>query len=88
MKTSAIVLATAAALTAAIAVSGFDIDAPVLLSIAFASGFVGMFASDYSRVPDCYAEPVKSPAVKAKLARRSDAGVEFATYATFSTMVG
>ena len=43
---------------------------------------------DYSRAPSCYAEPVKSPAVQAARVRRSESGVEFATFATFSTMIG
>jgi hypothetical protein len=88
MKSIVTVLATAAALTAAIAANGADFSAPIVLSIAFAAGFAGMFASDYRRIPDCYAEPVKSPAVPAARVRRSEAGAEFATLATFNTMIG
>ncbi len=88
MKSIITVLATAAALTAVIAANGSDFAAPVVLSIAFVAGFAGMFASDYSRAPSCYAEPVKSPAVQAARVRRSESEVEFATFATFSTMIG
>ena len=49
MKTLATIFVAGAALTTAILFGGFDLDAPVLLSIAFAAGLAGMCARDYGR---------------------------------------
>jgi hypothetical protein len=86
MKTLAIVLCSAAVLSIATAVSGFALDGVALFAIGAASVFVGMFASDYSRVPTYNLAPV--PARRKVAARRSEAGVEFATIASFDSMVG
>jgi hypothetical protein len=86
MKTLAIVLCSAAVLCVATAVSGFALDGVALLAIGAASVFVAMFASDYSRVPTYNLAPV--PARRKVAARRSEAGVEFATIASFNSMVG
>jgi hypothetical protein len=89
MKTIATILATAAALTLAIAASGFDFDLMVVVSIAFASGIAGLAVSDYSRAARCNLASATAPEVQpSRRVRRSEAGVEFATLATFNTMVG
>ena len=88
MKSLITVLATAAALTIAIDASGFDFDLMVVVSIGFASAIAGMCVSDYSRTSRRNLDAVKSPAVASTSARRSKAGVEFATFATHHTMAG
>jgi len=87
MKTLLLITSTAAALAIAAAANSFALDLPTMLGIAVSSAIVGMFASDYSTVPTYNLEPAKAAAPK-KQARTSDAGVEFATYATFNSMIG
>lgn len=86
MKTIVTILSSSAALAAATVVSGFSLDGAALFSIGAASVIVSMFAADYGRVPtyNLAPEPVRQKAP----ARRSDAGVEFATMASFDSMVG
>jgi hypothetical protein len=82
MKT---ILATASVLTLAVVTGGFALDASVVLAIGFAAGIAGIFARDYNRTPRYNLDPVKAP----QAARRQvERGVEFATFATFHTMVG
>ena len=88
MKTIIIALSSAAVLSAAVLVTGFALDGAALFSILIASAIVGMFASDYSRVPTYNLEPAPAK-VKAKAKVRSTvAGAEFATMATFNSTVG
>jgi hypothetical protein len=86
MKTIVTLLCSAAVLAALTVVSGFALDGAVLFSIGAASAVVAMFASDYSRVPTYDLEP--APVRQKAQARRSDPGVEFATMATFNSMIG
>ena len=88
MKSITTILSTIAVLAAAIAASGFAFDAAVVISICFAAGIAGMLVSDYSRVPTYNLETVRTPARAEKRTRPAKAGVEFATFATFHTMVG
>ena len=88
MKTLITILATAAGLATAIALSGFAFDAAVVVSICFAAGIAGVFTSDYSRTTSYHLEAAKAPARAFKRARPARADVEFATFATFHTMVG
>ena len=88
MKTLVTLLATAAALTVAIAASGFDFDATVVVSIAFVSVIAALFVNDYGRATRYNLDAAKTPVRVAKKARRVEAGTEFATLATFNTMVG
>ena len=87
MKSIITILATAAVLTVAIAASGFAFDGAVILSIAAAASLVGMFVSDYSRIPNYNLETEQALARTRKHSRHAEAGVEFATFATFNTMV-
>jgi len=86
MKTIVTILSSAAALCAAVAFSGFALDGVALFSIGASSVIAGIFASDYSRVPTYHLAP--APARKGIRTRRRDAGIEFATMATFNSMVG
>jgi hypothetical protein len=90
MKTLLLMLTTAAALTVTVAISGFALDAAVLLSIGFGAGLAGLFVADYSRVNRYNLDVVEAPAakpVRSVPARRRAADVEFATYAGFNTMI-
>jgi hypothetical protein len=87
MKTLITISSTAVALTIAAAANSFALDLPTLLAITVSSGIVGMFAADYSKTPTYNLDTAKA-AVARKQARTSDAGVEFATFATFNSMIG
>ena len=88
MKSIVTLLSTASVLSIAIAASGFDFDAAVIVSIAFASAIAALFVNDYSRAGRYSLDVSKAPARDAKKSRRVEAGTEFATLATFNTMVG
>jgi hypothetical protein len=84
MKTLPVIASSAAALLAIAVIGGYALDGIVLFSIGAASVIVGMFASDYSQVPTYNLVPAK-PVIQSRQAR---AGVEFATMATFDSMIG
>ena len=85
MKTITIIAASAAALTIAAAANAFSLNLVNILCIAVASGVAGIFASDYSSSPTYNLEPAKDAVSRKKT---SDAGVEFATFASFDSMIG
>jgi hypothetical protein len=85
MKTLITILSTAAFLTVAITASGFELDAPSILAIAFASGFAGMFAGDYKSAPRYDLVQEKTEALKDQRKLKREAGVEFATFASFNS---
>jgi hypothetical protein len=68
MKTLILSLTSAAAVSAALCISGHNLDAPSILGICFCAGFLGLFAKDYSRNPKIDLSPVQIPAA-AKPAR-------------------
>jgi hypothetical protein len=86
MKTLVTVLSAAALLTVAIALSGFEFDAPSILAIAFSSGFAGMFASEYRSAPRYDLVRTKTEVRKDERSLKPEAGVEFATFASFNSM--
>ncbi len=86
MKTMTTILISLTALCAAVRLSGFALDGVTLFTIGAAAVFAGMFAGDYSRVPTYNLAPAKAPA-RQKKARASDVGVEFATMATYHSMM-
>jgi hypothetical protein len=86
MKTLITILSTAALQIVAIAASGFEFDAPSILAIAFSSGFAGMFAADYKSAPRYDLAQKKAKAVKDQRNVKPEAGVEFATFASFDSM--
>jgi len=88
MKTIVASLATAAALSIAISASGFEIDAAVVVTIAFAAGIAGLFVRDYTGPSRIILDAAPAPVRNARRIGRPDAGVEFASMATFHTMVG
>ena len=82
-------LSVAAVLCALIANHGFEIDFPVVLSVGFTGAVVSLFLRDYRRKPDCYENLfVEKTVRRAQVVKPQDAGVEFATFATFHTMIG
>jgi hypothetical protein len=85
MKTILTIAVSAAALVIAAVANAFALDLANLLCIGVASGIAGMFASDYSSSPTYNLEPAKLVTSRKKT---SDAGVEFATMATFHSMIG
>lgn len=88
MKTIIIVLSSAVVQSAAVIASGSGFDIAVALAIGFAACFTGMFASDCKSLPAYDRVPAKAAAVQVRASRQSEAGVEFATFATFNSMVG
>lgn len=87
MKSLATILSTAAVLAVVVATAGFTLDVAVLLSIGAASCLVGMFVRDYSHVPRYDLDAAKAPARDRKRARPVEAGVEFATFASFNSTI-
>ncbi len=93
MKSIITLLSTAAVLAAVVVTSGFALDAAVVIAIGAAAGLASLFVRDYSRAPryDLDAPQATAPQATARQGRRvrrSEAGVEFATFATFNTTIG
>jgi hypothetical protein len=74
----------AAALTLA-AAHALSLDLVNVLGFGVAAGIAGMFVSDYSSSPTYNLEAAR---VVVNRAKASDAGAEFATIASFDSMIG
>lgn len=85
MKTIVTILSSFAAVCAAITSSGHSLDAAALFSGFVSSVIVGMFVNDYSAPKRALLVP--APTRRAKPARETEAGTEFATLAAFDTMM-